>query len=90
MALNYAVTLAAAVCFVGVYVHLVARKSLAAGLKLGGLFGLASGISMGFGSYSYMPIPLSLAWDWFLSTLVDCMVGGALVGTIVKSGRETS
>ena len=69
---------------------LVTRKSLAAGLKLGALFGLASGISMGWGFYGFMPIPLSLAWGWFLGILINYVLAGALVGAIVKSREETS
>ena len=84
MVLMYGVSLAAVICFVLVYVCLVNVKSLAAGVKLGLLFGLASGLSMGFGSYSYMPIPLSMAETWFGAALVQGLVAGALVGSIVK------
>ena len=90
MALMYSVSPATAACFVAVYTLLVTRKSLAAGLKLGALFGLASGISTGFGFYGYMPIPLSLAWGWFLSILINFVLAGALVGAIVKSREEIS
>ena len=90
MALMYAVAIATAACFVMIYTCLVTRKSLAAGLKLGALFGLASGVSMGWGFYGYMPIPLSLAWGWFLSILINFVLAGALVGAIVKPREETS
>lgn len=55
------------------------------GIRFGALFGLATGISMGFGSYSYMPIPLTLAWSWFIGSWVEAIVAGAIVGTIIKS-----
>lgn len=90
MALMYSIALATAACFVMIYTFLVTRKSLAAGLKLGTLFGLASGISMGWGFYGFMPIPLSLAWGWFLGILINYVLAGALVGAIVKSREETS
>ena len=90
MALMYAVSIATAACFVMIYTCLVTRKSLAAGLKLGALFGLASGVSMGWGFYGYMPIPLSLAWGWFLSILINFVLAGAVVGVIVKPQEETS
>jgi len=89
MALMYAVSIATAACFVMIYTCLVTRKSIAAGLKLGALFGLATGVSMGWGFYGYMPIPLSLAWGWFLSILINYVLAGALVGAIVKSREET-
>ena len=84
MLLMYIVILAYAICFVLIYHSFVSRKSIATGLQFGILFGLAAGISMGFGTYSYMPIPLSLAISWFAGTLVELTVAGALVGAIIK------
>ena len=55
------VTLVVASCFVTIYGRLIEKKSLASGIRYGAIFGLATGASMGFGSYSYMPIPLTLA-----------------------------
>jgi len=85
MALMYFVTLVFTVCFVLIYRLLVARKSLASGIRYGALFGLATGISMGFGSCSFMPIPLTLAWSWFLGSWVEAIAAGAIVGAIIKS-----
>jgi hypothetical protein len=84
MTLMYIVTLAYTVCFVAIYDVLVSEKSIATGIKYGALFGLAAGISMGFGSYTFMPIPWSLALSWFAGTLVEAIVAGALVGAIIK------
>ena len=83
MPLMYGVTLAFTVCFVLIY-GLIQRKSLATGILYGTLFGLATGISMGPGTYSYMPIPLDLAWGWLAGVMVEMMLGGAIVGAIVK------
>ena len=66
--LRYFVTLVITVCFVLIYEFLVTQKSLGSGIRFGALFGLATGISMGFGSYSVLPIPLTLAWTWFLGS----------------------
>ena len=52
MSLMYVVTLLFAACFVTIYGLLVTQKSLASGIIFGVFFGLATGISMGFGSYS--------------------------------------
>ncbi|MGB5304634.1 MAG: hypothetical protein WBO57_00160 [Gammaproteobacteria bacterium] len=90
MPLMYLVTLAYTACFVIIYSVFVGNKSAATGIKFGALFGLAAGISMGFGSYSYMPIPLSLAVSWFAGTLVEAIVAGVLVGVIVKPADITS
>ncbi len=85
MPLMYFVTFVFTASFVLIYSLLVERKSLVSGIRFGALFGLATGISMGFGSYSYMPIPLALAWSWFLGSWIKAVVGGAIVGAIVKS-----
>lgn len=84
MPLIYLVTLVFTAAFVAIYLLLIEPKSVRSGTLLGVLFGLAVGASMGFGSFSYMPIPLSLAWSWFLGTLVECTVAGAITGLIVK------
>lgn len=85
MPLMYFVSAASAIFFVTIYALLVGEKSLASGIKLGVLYGLAIAIPMGFGSYSYMPIPMSLAWGWFLGGLAEMVVAGAIVGVVVKS-----
>src|SRR5262249_3787339 len=46
------------VAFVGTYQLLVRPKSLGAGLLYGAFIGFALGISVGFGSYIHLPIPL--------------------------------
>lgn len=83
--LMYLVTLIFTVCFVLIYGLLVGQKSLASGIRFGAFFGLATGISMGFGSYCYMPIPLTLAWSWFFGSWIEAIISGAIVGAIMKS-----
>ena len=85
MPLMYLVTLVFSTCFVLIYGHMVRQKSLASGIRFGVLFGLATGISMGFGSYSMMPIPLTLAWSWFVGSWIEAIVAGAIAGAIIKA-----
>ncbi len=85
MPLMYFVTLVFTSCFVLIYGLLVGQKSLASGIRFGALFGLATGFSMGFGSYIYMPIPLTLAWSWFFGSWIEAIIAGAIVGAIMKS-----
>ncbi len=85
MSLMYFVTLVFTSCFVLIYGLLVGQKSLASGIRFGALFGLATGFSMGFGSYIYMPIPLTLAWSWFFGSWIEAITAGAIVGAIMKS-----
>lgn len=84
MPLMYLVILIFTACFVLIY-QMIERKSLATGIRYGLLFGIASGVSMGLGSYSYMPIPMSLAWGWLGGMLVELLVAGVIVGLLVKS-----
>jgi hypothetical protein len=85
MPLMYFVTVVSAMGFTAIYALLVADKSLMAGIKLGLLFGIVAGVSMGFGSYSTMPIPISLAWGWSFGSLAEMVVAGAILGAVVKS-----
>ena len=85
MPLMYLVTLVFSTCFVLIYSHMVGQKSVASGIRFGVLFGLATGISMGFGSYSMMPIPLALAWSWFVGSWIEAIAAGAIAGVIIKS-----
>jgi predicted DNA repair protein MutK len=89
MGAMYLVGLVAAICFVGIYACVVNPKSMGAALRFAFLFGLGVGISMGFGTYCVMPIPLNLAIGWLLGTVAEALVGGLLVGLIVKSSPES-
>lgn len=90
MAGMYVVTAVAALSFTGVYCVLVRPKSLAAGVIYGVLFGIATGVSMGFGTYCVMPLPLHLAVAWFLGSLVEATAAGAIVGAVIRPGENTS
>lgn len=83
MALMSLVTLIFSICFVMIYALWIEAKSTLRAVQYGLLFGLATGISMGFGSYSYMPIPLGLAWGWFAATLIEALVAGLITGLIM-------
>jgi hypothetical protein len=74
--------------FVTIYARLISPKNLRTAISFGFLFGLAGGISMGYGSYSVLPIPYHMALDWFLGTLVEATVAGLLVGLIVKEEKK--
>ncbi len=90
MGLMSLVTFIIGICFVCTYSFLVAPKSLASGIKLGVIWGVAAGASMGFGSYCYMPIPVSLAWSWFFGALIEMTVAGVIVGLLIKSPAESA
>jgi hypothetical protein len=74
----------AALTFTAIYVNMIRGKSVQEGLKYGLLMGIGVGFVMGFGTYSYMPIPYSLAWGWFIGIVVEAIAAGAVVGAIAK------
>ncbi len=76
--------LIAALAFVVIYSQHVAHKGVATGLRYGFWFGLGTGVSMGYGSYSVMPIPYHMALVWFLGSLGEAILGGLLVGSIIR------
>ncbi len=86
MGLMYIVGVVAAFCFAAIYGWLVRPKSLNAALKYGLLFGMGAGVSMGYGSYSVMPIPYVMAFTWFAGTIVEALVAGVLAGLIIREG----
>lgn len=90
MGLMYVVGAVGAAAFVGLYTAVVNPKSMAAGLKYGLLFGIATGFPMGFGTYCVMPIPVYMALVWFVGSLVETVVGGAIMGAIMKPPGSVS
>ena len=80
------VTAITAVAFTSLYCLLVARKGVKTGVVYGLLYGIATGVGMGYGTYSVQPIPYTLALAWFLATVVEATVGGAIVGALCCHG----
>jgi hypothetical protein len=83
VALIYSVTFGLIAIFVAAYQLLVRPKSLRAGLLLGLFLGLALGASVGFGTYIHAPIPLALAWGWFIAGSIKGVAAGAILGALV-------
>jgi len=70
--------------FAWIYGRMISNKSIATGLRYGLWWGLGAGVSMGYGTYSVMPIPYLMALVWFLGSLMEGAVAGLIVGGIVK------
>lgn len=66
------------------YICLVRPHTLSTGLLFGVLTGLALGISIGFGTYIHSPIPLGLAWAWFIAAVLKTMLAGLICGLLIK------
>ena len=82
--LLYFTVLVAAAAFVVIYARFIADKSIKTAVLYGLVFGIGYGISMGYGSYSVMPIPYTMAFVWCLGTVVEMTAGGLVAGLIVK------
>ena len=89
MHVMYLVGLIVSFCFSAIYAWLIHPKSIRHALLYGFIFGLAAGTSMGYGSYSSMPIPYGLALAWFLGVTVESILGGLLLGLMVRPPVET-
>ncbi len=83
------VTLMLIAVFVAMYQVLVRPKSVAAGIGLGGLLGVALGVSSGFGTYIHSPIPLAVAWSWFVHGTVKGLVAGVILGAWIHDDRRS-
>jgi hypothetical protein len=82
--LMYATVLVLAAAFVFIYARLISNKSVKTGLQYGVLYGLGAGVSMGYGSYSVMPLPYTIAFWWFLGSLIEFVVAGWITALIVR------
>ncbi len=87
--LMYVVKLLSALVFVTIYARLISPKNMNYAVSFGVLFGLGTGISMGYGTYSVMPIPYSMAFGWFLGTLVNTILGGFILGWLITEKKTT-
>ena len=67
-------TFIGALAFAALYGFYVRPKSLAIGAGFGLIWGIGAGVAMGYGTYSAMPIPYSMALTWFLGISPDLVV----------------
>jgi hypothetical protein len=90
MGLMAVAVLLAAIAFAAAYAWFVNPKGALTGLKFGLVLGFGGGVSMGYGSFSSMPIPYFLALVWFLGTWLEFAVGGLLVGLLIRPAPATA
>ena len=87
MGLMHVVVLISSIAFVFIYKVLCGEKDAMKGMKYGIWFGVAVGVGMGYGTYSFMPIPYSMALTWFLGAVVEGAAAGLLVGSVGVVGE---
>lgn len=76
--------LISSVTFVWIYAQFFRTKNMGTALMYGIMYGLAAGISMGFGTFAVMPIPFRMALIWFLGALGKTITGAVVLGLVVK------
>lgn len=73
--------------FVGLFVYLEPHRSPKKALVYGAVLGLALGAVVGWGTWAVVPIPLYMAWVWFLGTWAElALAGGVLALSFRKKG----
>lgn len=60
------------------------NKGIAEGVRYGLYIGVMFGISMGYGTYASMPVPYSLALQWFLYSIVEYIICGVALAFVFK------
>jgi hypothetical protein len=83
MGLNALVVLVSALLFSAIYAVLVSPRSVRNAVLYGALFGAAAGMSFGYGMYAFMPLPHDMAVTWFITRLVEGVLGGLALGFIL-------
>jgi hypothetical protein len=87
-ALVSAITLLLVTVFLATYKQLIHPKSLTRGICFGTLLGLALGGSAGFGTYIHSPIPLALAWGWFILGTLKGIIAGIILGELIHENQN--
>lgn len=73
--------------FVAIYFLQVKTRGLVSGLLYGLLFGIGTGASIACGGYAVHPIQIQLALGWYILTLLECSIGGMIVGIVLDQSR---
>lgn len=84
----YAGVATTAAAFVAIYYLQIKSRGLVAGLLFGLLYGIATGASLACGGYAVHPIQPELALGWLILALVECSLGGLILGAIVKKPKS--
>lgn len=82
--LLYLTVVAGAAAFVVLYDRFIAQKGVRTAALFGLVYGAGLGVSMGYGSYSVMPIPHAMALIWFLGTVVEAVAGALVMDRILR------
>ena len=88
MWIMYLGDLVKAFLFVLIFTKGIENKGWMEGLRYGFLIGLYVSIGMAFGTYSWSPIPFSLALQWFIYGVIQLVLCGIVTAVIYKLAKE--
>ena len=74
--------------FVYIFSKGIENKGWIEGLRYGFWIGLYVSIGMGFGTYSWSPIPFNLALQWFIYGVIQLMICGIVAALIYRPAKE--
>lgn len=80
---NYAVMAALSLWLTFIFTRFYSEGGLNKGLKFGFYIGVLAGIQAA-GALFYLPISEVLAGLWFVTYLVECTIGGLIIGAIYR------
>jgi hypothetical protein len=84
----YLSDLARALLFTYIFIKGLENKGPAEGLRFGLWMGLLINLGMGFGTYSTMPIPFTLAVWWFVLGTVQMVLCGLAAALVYKPKKK--
>ena len=84
----YLSDLARSLLFTYIFIKGLENKGPAEGLRFGLWMGLLISIGMGFGTYSTMPIPFTLAVWWFVLGTIQMMLCGLAAALVYKPKKK--
>ena len=68
--------------FVYIFVKGREGKGVMEGVRFGVVIGLFVGIPMAYGAYAMIDIPYSLALQWWIYTLIECVILGVIAAAV--------
>lgn len=83
-------TLISSFLFVFIYTKGYEGKGIMEGVRYGLWIGLFVSIPMAFNSFATLPIPLSLAIQWFIYGAIQFIIAGIVVAAIYKPAPAAS
>lgn len=70
--------------FTYIYVRGYEGKGIMEGVRFGAIIGVLMSIPMAYGMYAMLPVPYSLALQWFIYGLIETIVLGVVAAAVYR------